>query len=113
MATVSNKRIFGGMEITKWTLTNADTTGDPTSTPGAPDKTVHIFGTFNSGSVTIQGCNQEVPEVWATMHDHAGADMTFTAAGMKTLAENPIWIRPIVASATAGASIQIILANRG
>lgn len=101
------------MEITRWLLTDADTTGNASSTPGASDKTVHVFGTFNSGAVTIQGSNQEVPEVWTTMHDHAGADLTFTLAGIRTIAENPIWIRPIVASATAGAAIQVILANRG
>jgi hypothetical protein len=97
----------------KWTLTDTDSTGTSISLPSSPDKTVQIFGAFNSGTVTIQGSNEFEPVNWNTLHDHSGADLVFTAAGIELIAENPMHIRAIVTGTVGTASLTVLLLARG
>lgn len=100
-------------DIIKWVLTNSDGTGAYLSrSAGASDRTVQVFGTFNSGSVTMQGSNEVEPLNWATLHDHIGEDAILSAAGMILIAENPRHIRAILTGTAGAASVTVLLASR-
>lgn len=99
----------GRTTAAQWILTNADSDGLPWPAPGAPDKTVQVSGTFDSGTVVIQGSNDPSAAVWSTMHAPDGAELSFTAAGIEAILENPLWIRPVVTGEGATASITIAI----
>lgn len=84
--------------VLSWTgLQNGDT-GEPASYPFTPDRTVQITGTFGvGGTVVIEGSNDGTN--FETLTDPQGNALSFTAAGMEMVTENPLYIRP---SATAG-----------
>lgn len=97
-----------------WRLTNADGTGAHLSrNEQAADRTVQVFGTFDSGTVTIQGSNEDPPVNWSTLHDAGGADLTMTANEMQVVIENPLFIRPILTGAGATGDTTVILVCKG
>jgi len=77
--------------------------------PGVLD-TIHVFGTFNGGTtVTLQGSNQEgTPTSRIALNDIDGNPISFTAAGMKVVKENPVKVRPVVASGSSDAITIIV-----
>lgn len=96
------------LKIYSWTLTDADPTGDALTHTSHADKTIQAYGTFGSGTITIQGANHPTSQTWATLTDHADAAITFTAAGMKLIAQNPWAIRPVLTGST-GATVTVIV----
>jgi len=99
----------GGVHAVTWpALANGDT-GEACDVVALPDKTVQVVGTFGTGgSITMQGSNDGTN--WATLTDPLGNDITFTATGLKTLLENPLYIRPIVTAGDGTTSLTAILA---
>lgn len=83
-----------------WTgLANGDT-GAPAGRPEYADRTVQVYGTFDSGSVTIEGTcggNQ-----WATLTDPQGNALTFSSGRIEAITENVLQVRP---SSSGGASM--------
>lgn len=75
-----------------------------------PTKTVHVIGTFG-GTVTIQGSNDPRgltdpgSAVWTTLTADGTNALTFTAAGMKTIHENPRFIRAITGSGVSDVDV--------
>ena len=74
------------------------------------DKTVQVTGTFGTSTVTIAGSNDNIN--WFTLNDTAGTPnaLSFTAAALKKINENPIWIRPQVGAGT-GTGITVVIAG--
>jgi hypothetical protein len=59
------------------------------------DCCVQVTGDFEEGIVTIEGSNDG--ETFATLTDAPGAvgrTLAFNAPGLKSIAENPMWLRP-------------------
>lgn len=87
-----------GLVLCSWEDLANGNTGNSVSIARWADRTVQVSGTFGAGgSITIEGSHDGV--AWATLHDPQGNNLTFTAAGMKLCAENPLFTRPNV---TAG-----------
>lgn len=87
-------------------LTSADT-ALPASEVNLNYKTVQVTGTFDGGTVTIQGSNDN-GVTWSTLSDDInGNPLTFTSAGIEKIAENPGLIRP---TTTAG-TVSIIMVS--
>lgn len=96
------------MAATWASFTQADT-GTALLAPFYPDKAVQIFGTFGAAlSVRIEGSNDG--STFAVLHDAQGNDLDLTAAGIKMILENPLYIRPR-ATAGAASSVTIIIAG--
>jgi len=95
-----------------WTgITEGDPTGEAAVLPGAADRSVHVFGTFGGGTITMQGSNQKVPTDWQTLHDSGGDPLTFTTAGILAVDENVLHYRPLL-SGGSGSSVNVIIASR-
>lgn len=82
----------------RWVLADA-TTGQTADAGAWADKTVQVVGTFGGATVTIEGSNDGT--TWATLTEVGGDPLTFTAAGLRTIKENPAFIR---ASSTGGSA---------
>lgn len=88
------------MLVTWLAITEADT-GRAVQMARFPDRTVHVSGDFTtSGALVIEGSNDGTN--YFTLTDPTGASLSFTAAGMKLIVENPLYIRP---RATAGTAV--------
>lgn len=71
------------------------------------DASVHVVGTFGSGTVVLRGSNLANPNVatagdWVTLTDSNNAALSFTSAGLKAVTEFPLWISPLITGATGG-----------
>ena len=90
---VRNHPFSGDVLVFKWVL-EASETGDKVEVPRHSDKTVHLFGTFG-GTVTIEGgCNPDGTGDYVLLQDTQGADLSFTGADLKAVAQNVYQIGP-------------------
>lgn len=98
-----------GVVVITWeTLTDADT-GSAVLAARYADKTVHSDGNYSgTATVTMQGSNNNT--AWFTLTDHAGTDVILDAdtTGF-VIAENPLWIRPLVNSGDGSTDIDVYL----
>ena len=89
-------------------LANAGDVGDTQSLPAYSEKTFTVTGTFSgSASCMIQGSNDGAN--WTTLTNKQGNALTFTAAGIGTSQDRPLYVRPNL-TAGAGASVTVICA---
>jgi hypothetical protein len=100
-------------QLTTWQLTAADGDGQPLEAPSLADRTVTLAGdtaAFNGQTVQIQGSNDTV--AWFVCTSPTGTALSFTAAGMAAIAENPLFLRPFRSSGgslgAAGVRVQML-----
>lgn len=116
MATVTETRAVPspdqapGVRVYTWSLTTANSDGNPVDLTAFPDKTVHIFGTFGGGTLTIQGSNDGSD--WQSLRDPQGTALAKTASYLGAVLENPRYLRPNL-TGSAGATVTVILVARG
>ena len=80
---------------------------------GFNDRSVQVLGTFaGSLGITIEGSN-DGGTTWATLTDHTGAALVFTAAGIKAIAELPGQIRARATAGSGGADVDVHIFMRG
>jgi hypothetical protein len=115
MATVAGVGLWAakGVHRMKWEGLNAtDTAGSPLAAPQCPDKTIQVYGAFNTGTLSIEGSN-DGGTTWATLNDPQGNPLSFTAAGVSVIAENPLLIRPSLAGADTDDIDVVIVSQSG
>jgi len=95
-----------------WTLTQADSAGYPIKFNAYRDRCVSFSGTFDSGTVVLQGSNNGGTN-WHTLNDPTGTDLSVTAAALFQVLEAPELVRPSVTGegATAAIVVTLILAR--
>lgn len=117
MASLTRNTKYASPGVISWLLTDLDGVGVHVNRAMAPDKTVQIGGTFNSGTVTIQGTNDDPKQVnpvqWDTLHDPLGAVLTATTNKIAAIMENPLFIRAILTGAIGAAAVKVTIANKG
>ncbi len=82
------------------------------------DRSIAVGGTFDGGTITVQVSNDPwnssgAPTNVYIAQDTALTNITFTAAGMKTILTPSMWIRPLLSSAGASSSITVSLFAAG
>lgn len=98
-----------GVKIVTWAGLDGDDTGAPFDLSDYPDKTVHIKGTFDTTTVTMQGSNDAA--TYTALVDPQGNSIAKTAEAIETILENPQFIRPSV-SGGAGSAITVIVTGK-
>jgi hypothetical protein len=84
--------------------------GTPLDATRLQDKTVTVTGTFGTGgALTIKGSNDGVN--YTVLTDPQGNALTFTAAGVEAIMENPLFIRPEMTAGTGTIDIDCIIAS--
>ncbi len=91
-------------ETVTWAAVTGSDTGAPYEYAKFSDKTIQCSGTFGD-TLTIQGSNDGTN--WDTLTDNLGAALTFTAAGMRLIAQNPRYIRPSAGSSISSVTVTI------
>jgi hypothetical protein len=96
----------------QWAALAGGETGDVWECPMFGDKTATLSGTFGTSTVTLQGSNDGTN--WFTVNDFldVAAFNAATAAAMKTLGNNPRYLRPVVAAGT-GTGLNMTIVARG
>lgn len=91
-----------------WTLTSSNVDGAPFADSGSPDIVWQALGTWGGATLTIQGSNTNTDANFMTLSNAAGGTAaTFTADGLKQTIEVPIYKRPKLTTAGAGASVVV------
>lgn len=110
MAVVNGSQVWNARRTstTTWTpLLNTDT-GSPESCGRLSDRSVQVKGTFGAApSVLIEGSNDGI--TWATLRGPDSVALNFTAADIKEILENTLFVRPRVAAGDGTTSITVIL----
>lgn len=92
-------------------LLNGDD-GEPIKLAVFADRSVQVIGTFGTGgSLSIEGSN-DGGTTWATLKDPFAANITFTAAGLKTVGDLPYQIRPHVTAGDGNTDLDCYLMIR-
>ncbi len=97
----------------KWAMTGADT-GVGVKIPDFPDKTIHLFGTWDSATIVISGSSDSTTGsdgTWTTLVDPHGNALSKTADAIEVILENPLWIRCVSSGGTVTA-VSVILTAR-
>lgn len=103
MATVSGTGTWLSRGVYKhsWTLTSTASTGRPATLASLPDKTMSVRGTFAGCTVALIGSNQSATVAQASLTTQSlndsrgeGNALSFTAANVVTVVENPNLIYP-------------------
>jgi hypothetical protein len=106
------------VQMTQWSAIGDADTCQGVQCSGFPDQTVEVSGTFGGATVTLLGSNSSTDGTaatgtWYTLTDPLGTGnaMAFTSNGMKTLLQNPLWIRPSTAGGS-GSSLNVYLVSK-
>lgn len=114
MAVRNAKQVWMQKRVSRTTwegLLNGDT-GSPESGAALSDRCVSVSGTFGAaGSVRLEGSNDLI--TWYTLTDLQGNALTFTAAGMEQVQENPFYVRPNVTAGDGTTSLVVSLVGTG
>lgn len=111
--TRTTDKITRGSHWWTWSaIGNADTAteiGDDEGIVAFADKTVQVDGTFGGTTVTLEGSNDGAS--WFGLSDPQGTAISFTAAGLSAILENPRYIKPVMTGGAAS-SINVRLVGR-
>lgn len=91
--------------ITWANLRAADLPGAAVELPDYSDSTVQIVGTFDTGTLTMQGSNDGTN--WFSLTDAQGNAIAKTSAAGEVIEEAPRYIRPLLSG--AGADVITVL----
>ena len=95
-----------------WTLTQADSEGAPIKFNAFRDRCIQFSGTFDSGTVVLQGSNNGGTN-WHTLNEPDTTAISATAAAMFQVMESPELVRVSCTGegATAAIVCSLILAR--
>ena len=88
-------------------LLNGDT-GLPVYAADYPEKHIQITGTFGVGGTVVLEGSSDGGTTWALLHTRQGGDVTVTAAGVRTVGENPLLIRPRVSAGDGTTNLVVV-----
>lgn len=89
----------------------ANLVGDSVSLPDYTDMTMQVFGTFDTGTLTMQGSMDNVN--WFSLTDGQGNAIAKTSATGEVIEESPLWFRAILSGAGNDVVTVMVKATRG
>lgn len=96
----------GSTVLLSWTLTSAASdVGLAYAVPAHSDKSIHVSGTFGSGTVTVQGSNNGGSS-YVGLTDPTQTAISITSEGIKAILENTALIRPVL---TGGSGATVVI----
>ncbi len=113
--------VAAGADLIVWSSMSGDDTGLPFSTPKYPEKTIHFYGDFGGGTVTIEGSNDpranpqhedHLSASWFEIEDLNGILISTSTEGGEGLAQSSLWIRPVLTGASGGNLFVSLLARK-
>ena len=114
MATVNgvDQLYLQNHRVRTWSpLTTTNSDGAPLSyaSNGMGGVTFQVNGTLGaSGQLTVQGSNDATN--WFTLNDQSNNPVVFNSLGLKTVRDQPLYIRPLVTGGDGTTSLTVIAA---
>jgi hypothetical protein len=104
----------GSIVLYTWNLTTANVDGVPVAVPEWADCTVQaVASNWGGATLTWQGANVNADANFDSLSNAAdGAAAQWTADGVKTIIENPLFMRPKLTTAGTGAIVSVTLLKR-
>jgi hypothetical protein len=97
----------GGGLVVVWMLTHEHEVGEAQSVSAYRPCAIQVTGTFDGGSVAVQGSNDyKVPVAWFPLHDPLGDVLEITEESLRSIRESPVWIRVCAAGGQAKMAVQ-------
>ena len=94
-------------------IDNVNCDGGIISLPHYPYKTVQVSGTFNGATVHLMGCNDPGKNDWCLLEDtEDGAALSLGDDAIKTVSQNPMFIRPSMVGGDSSTDVRVILMCR-
>ena len=90
-----------------WTPVTSADTPLAVSFPEASIKSIQVLGTFDSVSVALHGSNDGTN--YAALNVPAGTAIGITVAGIKSVLENTVYVKPVISGGGGSQSISIVL----
>lgn len=118
----NKKAIFSDVETVEvretrvtWSGMGDDDVGDYVNLPIQPDKTVHVFGTWDNATLVIQGSNEEgIPTAPVTLTDPQGNAISKTVNNfVEVILENTAQIRPKTSGGQGATDLTVIIVAKG
>jgi hypothetical protein len=101
----------GSLIFYSWALTSTNTDGAPIKSAEWADRTWQAQGTWGGATLAFEGSNDG--STWFSMSNAAsGSAIALTANGGATTIEVPLYVRPNLTTAGAGATITVTLLMR-
>lgn len=98
----------GSTVVATWAnVTSADTC-HAVSLSEYADRSVHVYGTFDSATVTIQGSNNDGSS-FATLADPTETTISISSERIRAILENTVLIRPSAAGGGGNQSLSIAI----
>lgn len=100
-----------GLSLATWASLLTTENGNSISCARWADKTVQVSGTAGvGGTVEIEGSNDGTN--WGDLHDPQGNALTALTATVELIAENPMFIRAIVAGGDGTTNFKVTILGR-
>lgn len=119
MTTVAFTTVEGDKAIRRgdifgyWELRSGDT-AVPLLCPRFADKSIHIFGTFSSASITMKGSNDPSLTSFDDVYDFEGTVITQSAARKPwVLMPNVYAIKPVITGGDGNTLLKVAVVGRG
>lgn len=82
--------------------------GTPIRLSFSADKSVQVSGTFSTGGeLTLEGSMDNAN--WETLSDPQGNALALSSGGVKTILQNPRYIRPRVTGGDASTDLEVLI----
>ena len=110
MAAPTKEETGSNCTIHTWNLTSADPTGDAIELPMASDRTIQFTGTWGTATAGIEGSLDGV--TFLPLTDPSSTVISKTANSIEAVLENVRYIRPVLSTPGAGATVKAVLMSR-
>lgn len=100
-----------GVITVTWSSIASGDTCSPATMYAYPDKTATLAGTFTTGTVTLQGSNDDT-NYFSLVDAQGNAIAAATGGKMEAVLENPLYIKPAVTTAATGMAVTTIIVGR-
>jgi hypothetical protein len=111
----ADRNTLNGAAIYTWAELGAADDGTPIAIPFAANLCVQVSGTFDGATCVLEGSNNGT--VWSTLHservsNNASVTLSFTAADLRHVLEQPVYIRPRTSGGGAASVVDVTLVVR-
>ncbi len=105
------QNIEAGVVLCTWSnIDSTDDQGDDFDSAAHSDKCVQLTGTFTATTMLIEGSNDGTN--YATLTDPQGNPLSFTAAGIEQILENPRYVRPRASASGGSTDVTVTIVAR-
>ena len=124
--TVTQQYANSKVKVLTWTGLDGDDSGKAIDMSGYADKTIHIYGTFDSATVTVYCSNDPLVLVdraagtlfgsktasWIACVDAQGGALAKTAAAIEAVMENSLYTTVVVTGGGASTALKVVIAAK-